>query len=199
MILFLSHLIETSGNAIKGVTEVVTQPNFLDQITNLLEVLVWPLTVFGGLLLFRKHFSKLINSLGSIKAGAQGFEMNFIEEKLQEATKLIGIGSMEILAKSGSSIIPKSNHAETPYQELLELQDMINQKLKNRLSSKNITTNGASNFALVSELANNNIIDNQKARQLKSLIELTNMALNTPKISPSQVAQMKQLFNNISL
>ena len=199
MINFLNFIIESTGKNIESINTVITSPDVLDQITKLLEVLVWPLTVFGGLLLFRKHFSRLISSLGSIKAGAQGFEMNFIEEKLQEATKLIGIGTSGILAKSGSSIIPKSNHAETPYQELLELQDSINHKLKNILSLKDITITGTSNFALISVLLDNNIIDNKKARQLKSLIELTNIGLNTPKISPSQVQQMKQLFNNISL
>lgn len=179
--------------------DVITEPNILEQITRLLEVVIWPLTVFAGLLLFRKHFSKLINSIGSIKAGAQGFEMNFIEEKLQEVTKLIGINSSDILAKSGGGIIPKSSHADSPYQELLELQDTINQKLKEILSAKNIPITGISNFALVSSLSDNSIIDGQKARQLKSLIELTNLGLHAPNISKSQVEQMKTLFYNIAL
>ena len=186
----------------------------MEQIINLLDVIIWPLTVLVGLLFFRKHIGKIISSLGSIKAGAQGFEMNFIEDKLQEATKLIGIGSNGITAKDGSSIIPKdgssiipkdskitpkSSHAETPYQELLELQDAINHKLKNIATQKGISVIGSSNFALTSQLEDNQIINNQTARQLKTLIELNNMGLNSPKITYNQVTQIKKLFNNISL
>lgn len=195
----------------------------MQEIINLLDVIIWPLTVLVGLLFFRKHIGKVISSLGSIKAGAQGFEMNFIEDKLQEATKLIGIGSSGITSKDGSNIIPKDgssiipkdggsiipkdgssitpkmSHAETPYQELLELQDAIGLKLKNIASQKGISVNGASNFALTNELFDQQIINNQVARQLKTLIELNNMGLNSPKITYNQVSQMKNLFNNIAL
>lgn len=193
--------------------EVISTPDTFQKIIGLLEVIVWPLTVFGGLLLFRKHFSKLISSLGSIKAGAQGFEMNFIEDKLQEATKLIGIGTSGIVAKDGtgiipkdggsiipkdSKIVPKKSHAETPYQELLELQDMINQKLKLKATQNGITSNGSSNFALTNVLVDNDIINNHTAHQLKTLIELNNFGLNSPKITYNQVSQMKKLLNNIA-
>ena len=196
-----------------ALNKAAIEPDVFEKITNLLEVIIWPLTVFGGLLLFRKHFSKLISSLGSIKAGAQGFEMNFIEEKLQEATKLIGIGSSGIVSKDGggiipkeggsiipkdSKIIPKKSHAETPYQELLELQDAINNKLKHIANQNGITPSGSSNFALTTDLADQNIINGQTARQLKTLIELNNLGLNAPKITHDQVTQMKRLFNNIA-
>ena len=86
----------------------------MEQVINLLDVVIWPLTVLIGLLFFRKHIGKILSSLGSIKAGAQGFEMNFIEDKLQDATKLIGIGSSGIISKDGSSIIPKDGSSIIP-------------------------------------------------------------------------------------
>lgn len=179
----------------------------MEQIIKLLDVIIWPLTVLIGLLFFRKHIGKIISSLGSIKAGAQGFEMNFIEDKLQEATKLIGIGSSGISAKdggginpkSGGGISPKKSHAETPYQELLELQDSINQKLKTIASQNGMTTTSVSNFALTNELTDRDIIKPHTARELKALIELNNLGLNSPKITYAQVTQMKNLFNKISL
>ncbi|PTM06624.1 MAG: hypothetical protein DA407_11585 [Bacteroidetes bacterium] len=199
-----------------------SKPETLEQIINLLDVIIWPIAMIIGLLLFKNHIGKVISSLGSIKAGATGFEMNFIEDKLQEATKLIGIGSNGITAKDGGGIIPKDgggiipkdgggiipksgggiinkkSHAETPYQELLELQDDINQKLKNIATIKDITLNGSSNFSITGELAEHNVINKQIAYQLKTLIELTNIGLNSPKITYDQVIQMKKLFNNIS-
>lgn len=186
----------------------------MQEIIHLIDVIIWPVTVLVGLLFFRKHIGKIISSLGSIKAGAQGFEMNFIEDKLQEATKLIGIGSAGINAKDGgginpkdggginpkdgSGITPKRSHAETPYQELLELQDSINLKLKSIASENGITTTASSNFALTAELVDRNIIKGDLSSQLKTLIELNTLALNSPKITFEQVSQMKTLFKNLS-
>ena len=213
MILIIHKIFDGILKAAETATNLPIKSDF-EKITDLLEVIIWPLTVFGGLLLFRKHFSKLISSLGSIKAGATGFEMNFIEDKLQEATKLIGIGSSGIISKDGGGIIPKDgggiipkdgggiipkkSHAETPYQELLELQDAINQKLKSIASQNGLKVSGASNFAITSELEQNKIITSHTARQLKALIELNSLGLNSPKIYYEQVSQMKKLFNNIS-
>ena len=194
----------------------------MEQVINLLDVVIWPLTVLIGLLFFRKHIGKILSSLGSIKAGAQGFEMNFIEDKLQDATKLIGIGSSGIISKDGSSIIPKDGssiipkdgssiipkdskvipnrtQATSPYQELIELEDAIALKLKKIAEQNGFATSTTSNFALTSDLADNGIIDNHLAQKLKVLIELNTMGLNSPKITHEQVTQMKKLFNNISL
>jgi hypothetical protein len=205
-------------HVVKGAEETVgtavSEPETLEQIINLLDVIIWPIAMILGLYMFKKHIGKIISSLGSIKAGAQGFEMNFIEDKLQEATKLIGIGSSGIHAKEGGGInpkdggginpkssggiTPKKSHAETPYQELLELQDSISQKLKSIASQNGITTTASSNFALTSELVDRNIIKGDLSSQLKTLIELNTLALNSPKITFEQVSQMKILFKNLS-
>ncbi len=223
MIIVMYELVEKTNKVAAIANKSISEQILFDQIINLLEVIIWPLTVFGGLLLFRKHFSKLISSLGSIKAGTQGFEMNFIEDKLQEATKLIGMGSSDfipkegititpkqggaIIPKDGGSIIPKSNkdiiqqksQAASPYQELIVLQDAINQKLKNKAQQNSLDTSSTSNFALTSKLENNNLIDRHTALKLKTLIELNTLGLNSPKINYEQVTQMKKLFNNISI
>ena len=205
-------------HVVKGAEETVgtaiSEPGALEQIINLLDVIIWPIAMILGLYMFKKHIGKIISSLGSIKAGAQGFEMNFIEDKLQEATKLIGIGSSGINAKEGvginpkdggginpkssGGITPKKSHAETPYQELLELQDSISQKLKSIASQNGITTTASSNFALTSELVDRNIIKGDLSSQLKTLIELNTLALNSQKINFEQFSQMKILFKNLS-
>ena len=204
----LNHLIENKT------TEQIMEKSILDQIIGLLDVIVWPLLVFLGIYLFRENIRKLIDRFGSLKVSAQGAELNFIEEKLQEATKLIGIGSSGIMAKDGGGINPKDgggirpkgdaginskrSHAETPYQELLELQDSISQKLKSIASQNGITTTATSNFALTSELVDRNIIKSDMSSQLKTLIELNSLGLNSPKITFEQVSQMKILFKNLS-
>ena len=62
--------------------------NFIE----LIDKIIWPCTVLAGLLFFRKHLGSVINSLGSIKAGVDGFEMTF-QSQIEDAQELIGIES----------------------------------------------------------------------------------------------------------
>lgn len=217
-------------SADESTEKVASEASGFEQVIDLLDVLIWPLTVFFCLLLFKNQIAKIIGSLGSIKAGTDGIELNFIEEKLQEATKLIGIGPDGITAKGGGSIKPKGSgsikpkggssikpksgtqiipndvdksnvsrsHAETPYQELLALQDILNQELNKLANNHGLNLSGTSNFALTNDLANHDIIDSQTASQLKTLIELINYGLRSSSITYDHTIQMKKLYNNIS-
>ncbi|SDS56391.1 hypothetical protein SAMN04515667_2459 [Formosa sp. Hel1_31_208] len=234
MITFLQAAAEKGQKITEGLKDTektVDDPKIFHDIINLLDVIIWPIALIIGLYMFKDHIGRVIKSLGSIKAGASGFEMNFMENKLEEATKLIGIGSSGIISKDGGSIIPKDgrgiipkdgsgmipkdgsditpkseeyktskrSNAESPYQELMELQDAINQKLSDIATQKGIqNTVGHSNFALTSDLSNLGIIDKHTSSKLKTLIELNTLGLNSPEITHEQVFQMKRLFNNIS-
>ena len=125
----------------------------------------------------------------------------------KDGSSIIPKDGSSIIPKDGSSIIPKSsditpspvrNHAESPYQGLIELQDAILEKLTNAAKEKGYTTTSSSNFDLVNDLVENKLIDKHTADKLKTLIELNTMSLNSPNISHEQVTQMKKLFNNIS-
>jgi hypothetical protein len=217
MILILQTAVEKTQKVTEGIKNTeqsINASNIFQDIIKLLEVIIWPVAMIIALYMFKDHIGKIIKSLGSIKAGTSGFELNFIEDKLEEATKLIGIGPSGVISKegvgiipkegggiipkSGTDITPKQSHAESPYQELIELQDAINVKLNHIASQNGITSNNPSNFALTNELANRNILNNHTAHKLKVLIELNTMGLNSPKITHNQVSQMKKLFNNIS-
>lgn len=179
-------------------TEQFMEKQTLEQIINLLDVIVWPLTVLIGLLFFRKHIGKVIGSLVSIKAGAQGFEINFIEEQLQEATKQIGIGSFESQSKSGGGINIKGSQAETPYEQLLEVRDALNNKIISKATKENIPTEDVTALALCDELLEINIISRQNARNFNTLLKLTNIAGGSA-ITQIQVNQIKALYNNLKL
>ena len=241
MILLLqdaSEKIPKVTNELKKTEEALNDSTVFQDIINLLDVIIWPIALIIALYMFKEHIGRIIKSLGSIKAGASGFELNFIEDKLEEATKLIGMGSPEVIAKDGGGIIPKDgggiipkdgggiipkdgggiipkdgsditpksgntvvpqqSQANSPYQELIELQDAISVKLKSLASQNGMNSIHSSNFALTNDLANRNIINSYTAQKLKMLIELNTMGLNSPKTSHDQVSQMKRLFNNIN-
>ncbi len=112
---------------------------------------------------------------------------------------IIPKGSGDIIPKSDKTVTPKKSHAESPYQELLELKDAINQKLNKIAIQNGINTSTSSNFTLTSVLEEQNKISSDTARKLKKLIELTNKGLNSPGITHDLVSKMKRIFNNIAL
>lgn len=111
---------------------------------------------------------------------------------------IIPKSSGDIIPKSDKKVTPKKSHAESPYQELLELRDAINQKLKHIANQNGISTSSSSNFSLTSVLFEQNKISSDTAHKLKKIIELNNKGLNTPAITHDQVSKMKRIFNNIA-
>ena len=202
----------------KQIVELEKGQSTWENLISILEAAIWPITVIVCLYLFKKQIASIINRFESANVSATG-----VSFKLRKAAELIGEGSSALLPKSGSSIIPKDgssiipkdgssiipksgdiapssvrNHAESPYQGLIELQDAIREKLTNTAKEKGYTTTSSSNFDLVSDLLDNKLIDKHTAHKLKTLIEINTMSLNSPNISHEQVTQMKKLFNNIS-
>lgn len=201
----------------KQVGNLENEQDFWKNLIKTLDVIVWPLALIICLYLFKKQIGSIIDRFESANVSASGLAF-----KLQQTTKLIGTGSSDIISKSnekiipkgggsiipkdggsiipksGENIIPKRNHAESPYQMLIELQDAIREKLIQKATQKGVTLNSSSNFALVNDLADQNIIDSHTASKLKALIELNTMGLNSPETTHEQVTQMKKLFNNIS-
>jgi len=118
----------------------------------------------------------------------------------KSGSDIIPKGSSDIIPKIDNKVTPKKSHAESPYQELLELKEAINQKLNSIANQNGINTSTSSNFAITSVLAEQEMISSDAAHKLKKLIELNNKALNaSSNITHDQVSKMKRIFNNISI
>ena len=214
----LEHVVK---EAEKTVEKTASEPNTIDQIINLLDVIIWPLALIVILYLFKQQIREVIGRFKSAKVSAQGVEFNLdsiiddvskqtgmaesdallIEEGLpipKSSGDIIPKGSGDIIPKSDKKVTPKKSHAESPYQELLELRDIINQKLKHIANQNGISTSSSSNFLLISILSEQNKISSDTAHKLKKIIELNNKGLNTPTITHDQVSKMKRIFNNIA-
>ncbi len=199
MILFLSAILQETDKILPK----------LQQYTKLIEVLIWPITVITGLLIFRKQINKIrVKSFKVDKTGT--VEVNLFDKQLEKAENenflyLPGKPS----AKSGGNIKPKGSqaksthqkrsHAESTYQGLLELDSIMNQKLIKLANEKEIDIISNTNFALVSQLSDANSIDSKTASQLKSVIELIRIGSSVPNLTQKQVEKTKDLFNNIRL
>ena len=166
------------------------------ELTSLIQAIIWPLTVLLGLLFFRKHLGKVISSLGSIKAGASGFEMNF-QSALDDAQIKIGGGSGSGKAKTAGHINFEGSDSGTPYEQLLSIRDALNSKIIQIAQKYKIPVENISSQKLCIRLLEGNYISRQNARNFNVLLKLTNSG--SPEINQSQVDQVKALYNNLQL
>lgn len=223
-LLQVEDIVKRADAIIKQAEEIAKEPTLIQHVVTLLEIVIWPLTLIASLLLFKNQIASIFDRFKSAKVTAQGLEFTLLEKTLEEAESIIPIKSNVLLAKDGGGIISKdgggilpkdgqgtmpktsptnssilTSHADTPYLELLALQEAVNQKLLSLISQSGITHTGSSNYAITSDLEQHKIINHQTANQLKKLIELLNIGLSTPQITYDQVIKMKKLFINISI
>lgn len=182
----------------------------MQHYTNLIEVIIWPLTVLIALLLFKKQINKI--RVGKIKIDKAGIiEANFLDDAIaSETSEKFGYGLPQNSNSSGDSSIKakkstsiknttasKKTHAESPRQSLLELEAEINIKLRSLLNDvqQDIAVN--SNFAMVVQLSDSNIITSKISSQLKSVLELISIGLTTQNLTTLQVNKIKTLYSKI--
>jgi len=166
------------------------------QFIDLVDKIIWPVTVLAGLLFFRKHLGNVISSLGTIKAGTDGIEMTF-QSKIDDVQDLIGTGNSGAISKSSEHISILGSRAETPYQQLMEIKDTLNQKIVKKAIEFKIPTDNTSNSALIDKLKEVGAVTLQNARNINALIDLTNSG--NPSINQSQVNQVKRIYNAVQL
>lgn len=168
-----------------------------EQFISLLNVVIWPLTILIGLLFFRKNLMSAMGNLGSLNVGPSGLAMTF-QEKVDSVKDLIGIGdgASEGQTKSSGKLNVRTASG-TPYQQLMELRDVLNSKIVNRAKELNIATENTSSLVLLDELNRVGGITFKKMQAFKALIDLTNQA--DQKINQAEVDQIKYMVSNLSI
>ncbi|NNK87156.1 MAG: hypothetical protein HKO90_02635, partial [Flavobacteriaceae bacterium] len=170
-------------------------PNWTE-IKDLIDVLIWPLTLIICFMIFRKQLRELIGKVGSFKATKDGLEMTF-QDKLESIQTLPALKAVGGISKSGGQIKIKGSKAKSPYEELLELRDVLNSKIVGKARGLKIETDNMSNIAISDKLKEVGGITLQQAKAFKALIDLTNSA--SPKITQAQVNEVRSLVNNLDI
>ena len=173
---------------------VLRAPTWVE-IKDLIAVIIWPLTLVICFMIFRKQLRELIGRVGSFKATKDGLEMTF-QDKLDDLKALPALKAAGT-SKSAGTIEIKGSKAGTPYEQLLELRDVLNNKIIGKAKGLNIETNNMSNLAISDKLKEVGGITLQQSKAFDALIDLTNSA--SPNITQSQVDQVRSLVHNLDI
>lgn len=165
-----------------------------ESILKLLEIIIWPATLFIIILLFRKQFKDAMERLGSFKADATGISMSF-EPKLDAAKKIFSALKPEGTAKSAASLHESTVFTGSPQEQLSQIKSELHSSLVELAEEANVDAAGKSTAALNRELAERSIVKKDSFHLIEALLDVISAA--PPSITQSQVSEIKQMYNSI--
>ncbi|MDO9038008.1 MAG: hypothetical protein Q7U59_06645 [Lutibacter sp.] len=158
----------------------------------LIEVVIWPLTLFLIIFFFRKSFAGVFQRLGTLKVDSSGIAMSF--EKELEATKsTFELNRPEIMSRGKSSFDIENASNEPPFQQLMTIKQSLDKALIDLASEEGIDVSDKSGVFLCNALEAKAVITKQKSELTKSLLKVVNMA--RMDISQSHIDIIKKMYN----
>ncbi|MDP3945131.1 MAG: hypothetical protein Q8Q51_04480 [Lutibacter sp.] len=158
----------------------------------LIEVVIWPLTLFLIIFFFRKSFAGVFQRLGTLKVDSSGIAMSF--EKELEATKsTFELNRPEIMGRGKSSFDIENASNEPPFQQLMTIKQSLDKALIDLASEEGIDVSDKSGVFLCNALEAKGVITKQKSELTKSLLKVVNMA--RMDISQSHIDIIKKMYN----
>ncbi|PKP44544.1 MAG: hypothetical protein CVT96_01000 [Bacteroidetes bacterium HGW-Bacteroidetes-13] len=174
----------------------VTHSTF-ELVIKLVEVIIWPLCLFVILLIYKHHFAKAFQRLGSIKADATGISMVF-DQKIEAAKKLAQQIVPKQMQKSGTDIqVDDENLNRHPYEQLKHLQFELENKLKSFAKTYNIPFSNLNPIQLSNKLKEIGVISIQNAKLIESFFDIADTA--DRHITPKQLIDCKTIYDSIQL
>jgi hypothetical protein len=174
----------------------VTHSTF-ELIIKLVEVIIWPLCLFVILLIYKQHFAKAFQRLGSIKADTTGISMVF-DQKIEAAKKLAQQIVPKPMQKSVAEIqVADENLNRQPFDQLKKMQFELENKLKTFAQNYNIPFANLNTIQLSNKLKEIGIISIQNAKLIESFIDIADSA--DKHITPKHLIDCKTIYDSIQL
>lgn len=182
---------ELTKQSIHMIQENPSLSNF-ELTIKLIEIVIWPLTLFLILFFFRKSFAGIFQRIGTLKVDSSGIAMSF--EKALEITKTtFEINRPEIMGKGKSSIDIENATNELPFQQLMAIKQSLDKALIDLASEEGIDVSDKSGVFLCNALEAKGAISQQKSELTKSLLRVVNMA--RMDITQAHLNIIKKMYN----
>ncbi len=166
----------------------------VDELTDILEVVIWPITLLLIILMFRSSFRSAFDRLGSIKADATGFSATF-EKKLEDTTQKFKKTRKVATPKSVAGVGIQGTTTESPFRQLVEIKEGLNKTILDLAKDGGIDVSSMSMVNVCAVLGDKKIISKENSELMQSLITLIDSARTD--ITQAQVDQIKALWHSI--
>lgn len=175
--------------------EIATPQSTFEFIIRLIEVIIWPFCFLLISLIYKSHFARAIQRIGSIKADATGISMVF-DQKIEAAKNLAKqIAPNNTQKMSTEILVDNSNHH--PYDQLKKLQFELESKLNKIAQNYKIPLTNQSPTEGLQKLKEIGAVSIQNAKLIDLFLDIANSA--DKKISLKNLTDCKFIYNSIQL
>ncbi|MDT8414069.1 MAG: hypothetical protein RQ735_01715 [Flavobacteriaceae bacterium] len=166
-------------------------------IIKLVEVIIWPLCLFVVLLIYKQHFAKAFQRLGSIKADTTGISMVF-DQKIEAAKKMVQQIVPKQIQKAAVDIqVEGENLNRMPFDQLKHLQFELESKLKTFAENYKIPFANFNPIQLSNKLKEIGAISIQNAKLIESFMDIADTA--DKHMTPKHLVDCKTIYDAIQL
>lgn len=176
-------------------SEIISKSNF-ELFIQLVEVLIWPVTLIFILVIFRQNLSAVILRLNTLKADKSGFELSF-DKRIEATKKLFQQIKPSTISKSGGNIVTISEEDNSPFGRILKVRSNLINYLK-VLSDKNgIQVIGLLPEQISEKLKETGVINIQQAKMINAMLEVT--AAADASVTDRQAKEVENLMKKIEV
>ncbi|MFC7357197.1 hypothetical protein ACFQO1_05835 [Jejudonia soesokkakensis] len=175
---------------------ILIEVDTLELLIKLIDSLIWPITLFGIIFLFRKNFRDAFSRLGSLKADASGFAITF-DKQIEKTKELFDKLKPGPTTKSSTNIKTYVNQTDSPYKQILEIRSNIINYLKLKSDEAGIVTDSYAPMALTNRLQEVGAISSSQSTMIQAMLKITNEADASATVS--QANEINSLFQKIEI
>ena len=169
-------------------------------ISNIINAVVWPLTLVVLLLFFRGVVKEKLLGMKSVKISSEGAEAFF--EKMEKENKENSALTSKTTEPTGRSISPTDNIkpglinvSYPPEQQLFMINSKLEDYLKKLAESNKISIDDFESLTMIHTLTNKGIIDLKTRDKLITIVKLIRSV--DPNLSEKQIDIVRKYYENI--
>lgn len=177
--------------------EIATPQSTFELIIRLIEVIIWPFCFLLILLIYKSHFARAIQRIGSIKADATGISMVF-DQKIEAAKNLAKqIAPNNTQKMSTEILVNPENINRHPFDQLKKMQFELENKLKKIADQFNIPPGNLNPSEGLQKLKEIGAISIQNVKLIEMFLDIANSA--DKGITLKHLGDCKTIYNAIQL
>lgn len=163
-------------------------------VIDLIEVIIWPLTVLTIIIIFRKYVGEVIQRLGSVSADGTGISLTF-DKKIAAAKQMLKKIKPKLTSKSAPQILIESTKGKGPYEQVLNIKANLESQLHTIAQSNALDHSTMDSNELIEKLKETGVLNIQNADLIEAIFDLCNAA--NSKITQHQVNEINMLYKNV--
>ncbi|QAA80572.1 hypothetical protein EI546_01975 [Aequorivita sp. H23M31] len=174
-------------------TEILYKSNF-EVFVQLIDVIIWPLTLLFMFLIFRQSIANVILRLNTLKADTSGLQLSFAQ-KIEATKKLFQQIVPTTVEKSGGNIKVFNEENDTPFRKILKVRSELINYLKVISEKNNIRVQDLEPLQLLQKLKETGVITIQQKKMMEAMLEVTSAANDSA--TEKQAMEVEELMKKI--